>query len=76
MINNYKVRATYQASDKGWYLDIVPPLYLNGNLVVQDGTHYFKQVFLSKEHCYEFAKRYLVSKGINQEIINNKTDYE
>ena len=76
MSNNIRVNAKYQEKDKKWYLDIIPPLYLNGNLVIQDGTLYFKQTFNSKEEVYEMAKRYLTSIGISQEIINDKIDYE
>lgn len=76
MTNNIRVVAKYQGVDDSWYLDIVPSLYLNGNLVIQDGTLYFKQTFTSKEQAYDFAKSYLLSIGYSQEIINNKIDYE
>ncbi len=76
MNNNFRVRALYQEKDKGWYLDIVPPLYMNGAVVIQDGTLYFPKAFSSKEEAYEMAKKYLAQIGINQEIINNKIDYE
>lgn len=76
MNNNIRVVAKYQGVDDSWYLDIIPPFYLNGNLVVQDGTLYFKQTFTSKEKAYDFAKSYLLSVGVSQETINTGVDYE
>lgn len=75
-MNNIRVRATYQEIDKKWYLDIVPPIRFNGEVVIQEGTLYFRQTFNSQNEAYEFAKAYLVSIGISQEVINNKVDYE
>lgn len=76
MTNNIRVVAKYQGLDDSWYLDIIQLIYSNGNLVTQDGTLYFKQTFTSKEQAYDFAKSYLSSIGISQEIINNEIDYE
>lgn len=76
MNNNIIIRTNYQKSDKKWYLNIVPPIYLNGKVVVQEGTLYFKQIFDSQKEAYEFAKDYLISIGISQEIANNKVDYK
>ena len=76
MNNNFRARALYQEKDKSWYLDIIPPFYVNGSVVIQDGTLFFPKAFNSKEEAYEMARRYLAEIGIKQEIINNKIDYQ
>lgn len=76
MTNNIKVRALYQESNKGWYLDITPPLHFSGGTATQDGTLYFENVFDSKEQAYEQARKELLSRGVPQEIIDSRIDYE
>lgn len=76
MKNGIKVQAEYQEKDGSWYLNIAPPIYLNGNQVIQDGTWYFKQAFSSKEDAYEMARNYLISIGISQEVVASGIDYE
>lgn len=76
MKNNIKVKATYNEKDKSWYLDITPPIYMNGSVIVQEGILYFPTPYYSKEEAYETGKSYLRYIGINEEIIDNKLDYE
>jgi hypothetical protein len=76
MNSNIRVRAKFQESDQSWYLDIIPPIYLNGAVVIQEGTLYFPKPFNSKEQAYEMARSYLKAIGINREVIDSRIDYE
>jgi hypothetical protein len=75
MSNDFRVKTIFQESDKKWYLDIIPPVYMVGATVVQEGTLYFKKGFNSKEEAHDMARNYLAYLGIQKNIIE-KINYE
>ena len=73
---NILLRAKLNQTDNKWYLDIIPPIYMNGAVVVQEGTLYFPTPYNFQEEAYQVGKAYLACIGINKEIIDSKIDYE
>ncbi len=73
---NIRLRAKLNPVDNKWYLDIIPPVYMNGAVVIQEGALYFPTPYSSQEEAYEVGRTYLKYIGITKEIIDNKVNYE
>jgi len=73
---NILLKARLNKSDDKWYLDIIPPIYMNGAVVTQKGTIYFPIPYATQEEAYQVGRTYLSYLGITKEIIDNKIDYE
>ena len=56
---NIKLRTKQDKEKGGWYLDIIPPIYMEGNMVIEPGKLYFQLKFPSQEDAYNFGRKYL-----------------